>query len=562
MMISPLNRLSSQAKQYAHLVPLFGAQKYPTSHTVLDTVRFGKGYGPTTSQLTPLEEGLKGFPNNLQMQGPRYFASPHLEQAMLDFISGNVSAGNIAQEMAEMKTSAMNTLALWKNKPLHTSNDYLSDAQDFLKILQTETQDIQAIFKGKFGFKELEIKILNAFIAKTAPILFSMGFPDAAAHSAQVCKLSVYKAYAISGGHISRLELLKEACVGLIHDPKLSPAVFSFKEYTNLATHPIVASVIAQNVCQDPAFNALLHQYPGTKVASYINGVVNALPINNDSKFVCDGSIIAPIKAQLKPDIAEQFQKEALARFEAPSKGVKPKPFSRKVVAALNGITMGTGLVGIRTQGLTSDEIQTLQKIIEGRITDTDTLSGLSQKLHEQKAFHETQVDALTLFCHHDEVQRSAKMAALALINSDPLLLTAHKILASGPESFLGNIASYTKSFGDNINYLPQKTRHFAYTWSRAMLVALANASDSLAGRLPGSTAEAIQKSSPSLESEIEALKQTIVAPETWPSVANSTKDQAVYNQGSQTVESAYLRIKGMFRDAAFHGDGSEAKVI
>jgi hypothetical protein len=170
------------------------------------------------------------------------------------------------------------------------------------------------------------------------------------------------------------------------------------------------------------------------------------------------------------------------------------------------------------------------------------------------------------MFSHHSEVAPAGRIAALALVNADPLLLSPHKVVAATPRTvpWVNILTSFGNSFMDNINDLPMQNQIAARPWQRAVLVSVLNTADLLAGRERGVLAR--QAADRDILSEIKNMKQLISDPATWGETAQLKEGDADfatrYTQAFEALEGEYQRMVKQFRQAAFKNDSSDHAVI
>jgi hypothetical protein len=539
-----------------------------------NAVRFSGRYTPKEDEMAWIKQGLMGYPAwSSGIMGPNYFPEKKTENALLVLMTDDKPISpEVVENIARSKTRVMNTFALYNNKPIRPVSDYLAEAGNFAQQIKEEANDIKGVFKSQLRFDDAGIAVLHAFMAKTAPILFNMDFPDAMRHASQVTKLAAFKAAAMGAG---RSELLQAAMVGWLHDPKFRGDL----SRDNLATHPVVASAIADAIFADATFKKRLSTYlksqqPAKTFKPFATGVVEALSINNDSRFVNQNVIIKRLISTFEdtygPEIARRLEELATERLDSPSRGETPQPLPQDIIGALRNIRLETGIIGVRKQALVSPEMRfnsdLVAAVIDGKITDPQLVTDLHRKLKDNNGFIQCNVDALTMFSHHSEVAPAGRIAALALVNADPLLLSPHKVVAATPRTvpWVNILTSFGNSFMDNINDLPMQNQIAARPWQRAVLVSVLNTADLLAGRERGILAR--QAADRDILSEIKNMKQLISDPATWGETAQlkegDTDFATRYTQAFEALEGEYQRMVKQFRQAAFKNDSSDHAVI
>lgn len=518
-------------------------------------------------ELPLIKQALSGWPDCPDIAGPSFFFPEDVrEQATREFqrfLAGPKKAKPpeyVVKALSRTRARILNLYALALNRPLCKPEALEQEARAFLEVVKCQADDMKGVFP-RFGLGAADLKLLQSLMAHTAPTLYAMGFPDAAAHAAQVSKLCLYKVADHTG---NRQDLLQAAMVGWMHDPKLSGDLSA----VNLATHPLVASGLAATVFELPSFQADCRGYfrainqPKRQI-SFQRGIVDALSINNDSRWVTDNMILPNllpgIEAQIGPGMAGQARQSVLERLGNPGLGKKAKPVAAPLASALRTIGVETGLIGIRTNVLPETlSLKDLDSVLEGKITNSVRIQGLRQALKSADAFVPVKVSGLSLLSHHEEVIPSGRKAALALINSDPLLLSPHKVLqASKPdESLLSGITSFVNSFNHNIQDLPKVSQAEAKAWQRAVYVALLEAADKLAGQ---DMVKPFLEESRSMDipDQLDRLRSLLINPATWQRVGAIQASDPRFQECVRRIESRYLRMTRLFRDANMRHDGS-----
>ena len=555
-----------------------------TRTTSLSKLLFSGRYRLQAGERNLMKQGLRGWPEMPGITGPDYFPDELTEAALFALLSDKQSVpDSIIQKLATAKAQVNNTYSLVLGLPPVSPDNLIVDAKSFLRQLQEQINDCDRVFSEQYGFNAEELDLYHRFVAKTAPILFNMGFADAIPHAGQVSRLAVIKAredLVRSKVPVNTTTLLQTAMVGWLHDPKF-PSHFS---QDNLGSHPLIASAIVDLVFEAPEFNQRLHNYLEEAPLSFRQftlGAIEALSINNDSRYVMQYVIIPRVAEQIKTNFGEEvartFEQEAQARIDAPSQGKKPKPFTEKITGALTGVTLKTGILGInreawentcRTAGFAQrvEPEQLLSDILNSNNTeqwDIPRISGIFRK--QKNPWYECTVDGRSLFSHHEEVCPSGKTASLALINADPLMLSPHKIIAVQPqeESLTGSLSAFMASFQSNIDDLPQESQEQARQWQRAVYIAIIRAAETLTGQdLLGNENESphFKTDGSDLMDQVNFLCQIILMDSTWGEFGNLTKADARFQSALYAIESEYLRMTKEFRRAAFVKEGVAEK--
>lgn len=463
-------------------------------------------------ELVKINEAIEGWGVHKNILAPKYKPSPDEVKAIYDLLHYNKPISTVIFDLiTKNKAKANNYQNFIINEPIFNfdSEYYRKQTEQFIYDLKASCLKIDKLFK-KLHFTKIETEIFHLFVAKTASILFYLGFADAIEHSGHVARKCVLESYRHNK---SRIEMLQSAMGGWIHDPKL-PGKFS---WNNLSTHPIIASAIALDVLTQPDFlnkiELCLKHYNANNhitlnLESFVKGIVEAVAINNDSKFVLDNAIlIRPKWAPGMPetggvidqvssmsyedllalginydsdDLAHEITDIAINRFYAPSNMIKPAPFNQDVLKVLKKIQIETGLKGIYFEAFfkicqklgskydflnTQSILTTFDQIILGEISnEKEFLTDISTMLKE---FHNTEGDAFILtkisadklFSHQDEL-KFAPCAASAIAIADRLLLSPTKIIEAGTQkTVLERLESFMNSFTDNIKTLHRSSQ-------------------------------------------------------------------------------------------------------
>jgi hypothetical protein len=485
-----------------------------------------------TSELVRINQGLAGWKNHDDILAPCYKPSYPEINALYNFIHNNKNVNvNIVKHIAENKARVSNFqkfIIYGKTTPINEVS-FIEETKTFLNELKAGIKTLDKIFKCT-GLSKQEIKLFHMFCARTSSVLFYLGFPDSINHSAQVARKSIIDAYR---SKLSRAEILQTAIVSWIHDPKL-PGYYS---WSNLSTHPVIASAIALDILTQQEFYREIEQYlcdvPCKKMTAekFAKGIIEAVAINNDSKFVLDNAIFnrpswatgIPESGGIIDQISSMDSKQllqkgikfdsntlihnitniALDRFYAPSVKKKPAAFNSYLISILKTIQIETGIIGIHTKhfediisGLscelaflnTNNTVEVFEEIISGNIESPEVLLKIHSQLNnllkeEDDAIISIKVPADKLFSHHDEM-KYAPYSAFNLAIADRLLLSPHKILEAGIQNTaLGRLVSFMDSFEDNINTLPVIARQGGKIFQRDLYVSILKTADILTNK-------------------------------------------------------------------------------
>jgi hypothetical protein len=479
-----------------------------------------------TSDLVKINQGLSGWKKNNEVLAPCYKPSLAEFNAIYNFIHSSKPVSKaVIKSIIKNKAIASNFQSFVINGSVEAINSkkFYQETILFFEELKTGIETIDRVFE-QTGLTGIERKLFHIFVSWTASTLFYLGFADSINHSVQVARKCAIDAYR---KNLSRPDILQAAIVGWIHDPKL-PGSYS---WSNLSTHPIIASAIALEVLTRPDLHYKIDLYLdeyGKDAEHYVKGIVEAVAINNDSKFVLDnaifnrptwapglpesGGVIDQISCmnigELKKmgikfdsqDLVKEIIDIALDRFYAPSNMKKPASFNIDIIKLLKNIQVDTGIIGIDADsfyfhflniaGIKEFEIsesipELFEQILSGEYHQTQIIKELSESLkksqkEESSAFYILKVSADKLFSHHDEM-KFAPIAASNLAIADRLLLSPHKILEAGVQNtVLGRIISFMDSFEDNIKSLPKSAQAGGRIFQRDLYVSILQAADIL----------------------------------------------------------------------------------
>ncbi|MBY0449501.1 MAG: hypothetical protein K2X01_02600 [Cyanobacteria bacterium] len=564
----------------------------------------GKGYAPKQTELLFFQTVLAGLPQSREtIYAVSALPSATVKQALWQFVQGiaekKLEPGDlpnpveqaipqhIQSEMARAKSRVMNFHALeYGGKfplSLKTTEAYQGDVAKFQSDLNREMQDTLYVLRHRFKFSDPALHLFKQFTAQVVPVLFNLGFPDALPHAFQVARLAVAKAYEKGA---TEAELLQAAMVGIAHDPKKPKEV-----KINLAAHPIVASAIAHMALNDDTVFMRDHlenflQGKELTVETFTQGVVEALSVNNDSRFVNKFVIWPGILGQVQKEyglmVRKALEDEVIKRFNAPSqeRGTV-RPISDHLEGNLHDIRLDSGLHGIRRgewdgfveKNKPAGSTLTGESLFESAIAGSPSPEELALLQTIQKTRFEdadmmvfrAPVRATSLLSHHEEVTSSGRAAARALVEADSLLLSPHKVFLAHfvpSDPVPKRIASFIVSFNDNINDLPFDSQASARPWQRAVYISILRAAGALTQR--NLVKEFMgQHGTEPIEQQITTLSNLLIAPDTWNSgtsqyASHVPKPADDNDPAFLALEKAYLAMTKEFRFAVFQRNGSE----
>lgn len=478
------------------------ARNYQAALMIRPAVKFG--YGPSSTELGSIQQALTGWKGeNGAVLAPSYMPQAETIDAIQKLLAGGRPVpSSVVTQLATQKLEAMNLNRFLLGQPLTTLDAIQPEAEQFFKDLRAKMESLnESALIPANGFNLSAKAVFNKFVAQTAPILFTMGFDDAVDHSGDVAQLSIKQA--IQNG-AKGPEVVQSAMVGWLHDPKMHKAL----SWSNLATHPVVGSAVAQHVLNQPEVrnaivnylsNNALTENPNNPLVGpfrFISGITEALTINNDSKWVLENVILAkhpthPLAEKGLGDAVPEVKPLMLNRFLAPSRGQIPEKLSDEMVDAIDQVSLSTDMRGVSTAALKaalktdSDEVAQAfyQRLVSGNVTDKEQLQDVRKALRAApEGILNPKVKGSSLLAHHSEV-KDAPLAALALAISDPLLLSPHKIVAAGfQKTPLERIVSFTNSIQDNISFLPLQAQAEGKQWLLEVYTSMLKAADSLTG--------------------------------------------------------------------------------
>lgn len=458
------------------------------------TLQFN-GYGPSALERARILTALQG--TNDTVFGPNYLPSLQMVNGLSQRLQANQTeplSSSLLNELAQKKQEAINLHHFLLNKPLVSFDTTLNEAKTFDVDLKNRVSRIlNESLTPQAGFSPEMRQAFTRFVALTAPVIFTMGFADGVDHAGDVSQLA--QTIAKKQG-ATPVEQLQAAMVGWLHDPKLKGDI----SWSNLATHPVVASAISDWVFQDNAFTSILNagiSNPSLNAETFQQGLREALAINNDSAFVMNNVILAnTFKHPLgEPGLAEQVpatREWMHKRFKAPSKNEVLPVLPREVETELKqqGVSLSTDLRTITRQALSQiagsseNAAAYYQQLVTGQITDETKLAQVREQLkNTPNGITSPKASATSLLAHHEDVD-NGKVAAMALTVADPLLLSPHKIIESSFEETLGKrVRSFLNSFAANVTFLPQAQKTLGKLWQKELLDSMLKAVGELTGR-------------------------------------------------------------------------------
>lgn len=466
--------------------------------------------------------------------GIDYMSSYRVSNAVRDFIeNAKEPSDKILKEINRQKSVNSNFMSLLiTNEPVKKPEDFALETKQIFKDLKIQMFELNKTFE-QVGFNLKEVKLFNKFVADTFVTLYLMGFPDAISHAGQVARKNVVEAYKMKA---SNEDILKSAMVGWLHDPKLKPNV----SWSNLATHPIVGGAIAIKVLDSYDFDKMLTNYlPDQKaVSAFKDGIIESLFVNNDSAFVLENVVLnkppfpVPNPENGVADKDPSISNLAKRRLKAPSEGLKPESITSSVLKNIKGISFDTGIIALKgfvfknickdlsskyPVLMTKSSGQVFSDILNGKITDDALINDLNKAIKERSGSTKSlKIAASTLFCHHDEVTSSGKIPSLALVISDPLLLSPHKVLLGGTQNTpVGRIVSFLHSFNANVESVPLQAKENALIWQVDLYRSMLAAADELSSQ-NNLQAFIEQHKAESFEEQLQLLTQILTTSSTW----------------------------------------------
>lgn len=426
-----------------------------------------------------------------------------------------------------------------------TQRQTMNKTQQFVMQLQDQYGKSVNVFRqNNFGgetintLSDKSLEVYRTIVAMTAPLIFNMGFADGIPHAGQVSRLAAnqmrrfYREYPAnmiehndsitsdkisydaamakwrSEGadpeiepkrHTTERQMLQAAIVGWLHDCKLD----GLKSKENLASHPLVSSAVAwsvaMHVLQDDNVEKLLATNLGLTTpeerADFIQEIVEAISLNNDSYFVLNYAILGAKAVKDQPgrgiiglmekanekmspsdphyysaEAMEHLKKWAEQRFWAPSKSKSTDP--SKSLDPEAGRSMPQTL-----KAYCADPENHVPEGVETKIENALNTLTIKTGLFDRKG-QPVCVPVKYLFSHHEDVSPSAHLLALCLEFADNLLLSPHKTVAVNSGSPINKMTIYLDSLQKNFESLPQDVNEFQQPYRRAIMLSMLKASD------------------------------------------------------------------------------------
>jgi hypothetical protein len=536
---------------------------------------FGTTFAASIDEILSIRNGLLGWPN-LGALGPSYFLPKSYEEELYEYLVADKKVSRQCRRaLAVQRAQVVNFYSLLDEaqqsfEPRRAAG-FRGEVSVFLKQLKHHIGIWKTRTFNSLGFNETARDLYLRFVAKAAPSMFFMGFPDATNHSQQVSRLCAAIAGA-SGGNPS--DILLASLFGEIHDPKLSVPQRDIMRI-NLATHPVVAAALAYTILGNKTIFDKLVAYSGTleEVYDLIAGAVDGLGINDDSRFV-DMNVIHPIICQAVSerfgvDATDQLKSIMEQRLESASKGVEPPELPEDLHGCLAEIKFESGLRGLkmsdwqsalRNVGITADPEQFFYKLTGGLRTylTTAQLWALKQAVIRlpSSAIIKAEVNATTLLHHHQEVRESGRLAALALYIADPMMLSPHKVFAVYPTAIIERARSFIPSFDDNIRLLPMGAHMIGLLWQNAVYLSMLDGMDDLNNTCLLADFKA-SHGERSLTERIDELWQLVLSPENWGRYAEVSGTPATNVDVARVLaalEASYTRVIDQYREEVYAG--------
>ncbi len=569
-------------------------------------------FSPTKHELQKIHHALTGWEGDGRVLAASCYATPKVLAGIRDLLAlplavsedGDPDRSTVAsfvdekiprsllEDLALAKARLLNTFTLLQGGLIQPSSSFEDEARSFLTDLKREMVITENQMRRVFQLNDAGVALYREFVAQTAPILFVMGFDDAIPHAGQVSRLCGYmtqrqqKSQGSTVEVINRPEILIALMVGWLHDPKLRGDI----SWSNLAAHPVVGSAIATHLLQADRMRHLYRNFAdsfqtrpsGLRPGRFQRAVAEALAINNDSRFVVNNVILHkppfPVPGVVEPGILDQIgqtkglriarriEKLVDDRMSAPSRGEKPPMLkSSKALRALRTTRLETGLRGVsrdawlRTVRDVKPELgpqqalDLFEQVIDGQLADKDLEAALAKNLRTRKdAVVACRISGSALLAHHGELSGWSRQAALALVNSDPLLLSAHKIGAVGTQ-----IQSFVRSFNDNIRDLPKDCHERGVWWQRSVFLSILKAAD----RLNSTSLRRdflLDTADLNIEVQVKRLGELLVKPEIWGRYAGVKKGDPDFDTALKALEDEYREMLPKYRLAALDENGSE----
>lgn len=465
--------------------------------------------------------------------------------------------------LARLQASVTNHYRLCKplareSFPVQQLNDQLlSHIRQELETLHAEIATLYTVLTQQCHWP---IECWNAFQAwasASTPIILALGYHDALSHAAQVARWCVLHAQAIRPNQ--PWFALQAAMVGWFHDPKLHIR-FSID---NLATHPVMASLMATQLLQQaeiayPLSAAWQACHPHVQqnqrasgLASATWDIAEALRINSDSRYVISQVIQPQLGRQLPtPELRKTWDnwiEGRMAHRTDNNNQLCPPPSELR--HALSDATLHSGFIGldatlwheatkwwVNCAGQQYSPSMLYQTILRGEVSNhqKDMAETVAQWLDQaammgESPFIHWQVPGTLLLAHHWEVSNPDLADCLAF--ADPLMLSPHKVLAARPsdEPFYLRLASYMDSMGNNLSDLTTTVgKQTAQLWFDTLTQTIWTVAQPLTPYPADTTA--------------------LIEPSYWPAhIAHATEDT---EPGKAALQGIYQQLKHAFDQA------------
>ncbi len=528
-------------------------------------------FSPDRGEILGIQTGLKGWVD-VQGLGPSYFLSPAAEQDLRTFLSTGTASSLLLDALSAGRARVVNFFGMLSGdadfNPAPASS-FAADTALFLKQLGEQARIWKSGSFKSLDFSNREVELLAAISVKSSPCLFFMGFVDAIPHSSQVARLCATMAHTLNGRHS---EVFQAAVVGKLHDPKFEARIDVAKQ--NLATHPINAVALANAIFEDRAvLNALVDYFHGNQqqAGDFVEGVLDALGVNNDSWFVqmvfIFPQFVKRIGEKYGAPVADGFKAVMEGRLESASKGTAPPSLPPHLHGCLAQEFLDSGLRGISQHGwqlalsesgiVHTDPIALFQQLVNGSLGEVTQaqITKLRASLRTNaNSVLKVQISATRMLHHHQEVVPSGRIAAAALVIADPMMLSPHKVAAVYSTPIMDRLRSYCQSFDDNVRLLPGCASTIGRQWQRAVYASMLWASDCLTGG--GQLAVfAASHGTTTLQKDIDDLRAFVLTEQAWGAWAKASGAAAVnaeVQQVLQALETAYVAVVNQYREAAY----------
>lgn len=496
----------------------------------------------------------------------------------------------LAFTMASIKAYWINHYRLCKPLAYQTFPPQTAEAlieSDTLPMLQELATSVCLLHRctvGLLGWPQALWRVLLHWICLTTPVLYGLGYHESVTHGAQVARWCVLSAQLKAPGDIWLQ--LQAAMVGWFHDPKLHVRL----SIDNVATHPILASIMARHNLMHPWMHNVFYdawrQHPPQTLGATLSGVgvpdklvevyqsiEEALAINSDSRFVMDTFIVPAIQRRLPTQelqdelttFLNHWHDSADVGFVGEKMGALKSAVSEPLWEALSETTLYSGLLAIKNEswaqayqwlkatrgigdGVSAERFY--QRVLQGQVDTHDAVQSMQHWMRQAELMEETPfvkwaIPATLLLTHHQRVCNPVLAECLAA--ADPLMLSPHKILQARPveEPLVQRVKSYLASLQDNMQDILDDNRlpkGMVDGWHRQVLMLLVR----VATRFNPQAALGGIHAERSLAEWHEVLSK----PETWGSVA--WVDDCT-EKGTCLIEHMTDTLKTEFDEAEYH---------